>query len=238
MPTPKLDPVSPADSRSASRTGAGLALPLLIALTGLVYIFAIPSEPEAVKLTFKLIPMALIFAYAWSRLPAERRPWQTLGLIGLVFCAVGDGTLRWFTVGLTAFLIGHLFYLSSFLLRMRFSALRIAALAPLAAYGIFMGSRLVEALRDSGQNGLIAPVIAYVAVISLMAWSAIQTGDRRAIAGSLLFVASDSVLSWNLFVADVPFSHALIMLTYYGAQFLIAGSLSGRGGLGSRTGHR
>ncbi|MGN7454139.1 lysoplasmalogenase [Paenibacillus pasadenensis] len=227
MPTPKLDPKSPAEPKSASR----LVLPLLIALMGLIYIFAVPFEPEALKLTFKLVPMALIFAYAWTRLPkpADRRPWQTLGLIGLVFCAVGDGTLRWFVIGLSAFLIGHLFYLSSFLLRMRFSPLRIAALLPLAAYGIFMGMRLVEALRGSGQTGLIVPVIAYVAVISLMAWSAIQTGDRQAIAGSLLFVASDSILSWNLFVADVPFSHALIMLTYYGAQFLIAGSLSSRG---------
>lgn len=58
-----------------------------------------------------------------------------------------------------------------------------------------------------------------------MAWSAIMTGNKWAIAGSFLFVLSDSILSWNLFVSDVPQSSLLIMSTYYTAQFLIAHSL-------------
>ncbi|MFP3472641.1 lysoplasmalogenase family protein, partial [Micrococcus sp. SIMBA_144] len=55
---------------------------------------------------------------------------------------------------------------------------------------------------------------------------AIMTGNKWAISGSLLFVLSDSILSWNMFVAAIPYSDVLIMSTYYSAQFLIAGSLA------------
>ncbi|MFC4598258.1 lysoplasmalogenase [Cohnella hongkongensis] len=200
-------------------------LPALIALTGLLYIFAIPSEPEAVKLLFKLIPMALIMVYAY-RLSAEfRKRYHWLVMAGLFCCAVGDGTLRWFVVGLSAFLVGHLFYLTAFFGRWRFSKLRIASALPIAAFAFVMGNELTQALTDSGNTGLIVPVLAYVVVISTMGWSAIMTGSRTAIAGSLLFMASDSILSWNMFVSDVAYSGPLIMLTYYSAQFLIASSL-------------
>ncbi|MFC6548529.1 lysoplasmalogenase [Cohnella cellulosilytica] len=201
------------------------AWPALIALTGLLYIFVIPPEPEAVKLLFKVLPMALIIAYAYRLSSGSRKRYHWLVLAGLIFCAIGDGTLRWFVVGLSAFLVGHLFYLSAFLGRWRFSKLRLAAALPIAVFACIMGSRLVQALNADGQSGLIVPVIAYVAVISTMGWSAIMTGSRTAIAGSLLFMASDSILSWNMFVADIPYSGPLIMLTYYSAQFLIAGSL-------------
>jgi alkenylglycerophosphocholine/alkenylglycerophosphoethanolamine hydrolase len=200
-------------------------LPALIALTGLLYIFAIPSEPEAVKLLFKLIPMALIIAYAYRLSADSRKRYHWLVLTGLFFCAIGDGTLRWFVFGLSAFLVGHLFYLTAFFGRWRFSKLRLATALPIAAFAAVMGSQLVQALTDSGKTDLIVPVLVYVAVISTMGWSAIMTGNRTAIAGSLLFMASDSILSWNMFVSDVPYSGPLIMLTYYSAQFLIAASL-------------
>ena len=34
----------------------------------------------------------------------------------------------------------------------------------------------------------------------------------------MLFVISDSVLSYDMFVAELPYSHSIIMLTYYSAQ--------------------
>lgn len=199
-------------------------LPLSILVMGALYIFLIPSDPEAVKLTFKLIPMALILLYAYRGI-AERRTKersQRLVLLGLFFCMIGDGTLRWFVVGLSAFLVGHLFYLSAFFRVRRITPARLAALVPIALYAGFFAWRLVDALRQDGDTGLIAPVLLYVIAIGLMAWSAILTGNRFAIFGSLLFLASDSVLSWNLFVEDVPHSGIWIMTTYYAAQFLIA----------------
>lgn len=50
-----------------------------------------------------------------------------------------------------------------------------------------------------------------------------MTGNAAAIIGGVLFVISDSILSWNKF--NVAFSGPLIMLTYYAAQFCIANSI-------------
>ncbi|MBB6671960.1 lysoplasmalogenase [Cohnella nanjingensis] len=190
-----------------------------------LYIFVIPSDPHAVKLLFKLIPMWLVIAYAYLHFPTPRRGCHWMLLIGLFFCMLGDGLLGWFIVGLSAFLIGHLFYMASFFRQWRSSRIRSAAIVPIGLYAVFMGWELVHALVRDGKDGLIIPVILYIAVISLMVWSAIMTGKAWAIVGSLLFMISDSILSWNLFVSDVAHANVLIMTTYYAAQFCIAYSI-------------
>lgn len=200
-------------------------LPYAVALMSLLYIFVIPDEPEGIKLLFKLIPMALILIYARLSCPAPRQPKHWLLLLGLFFSMCGDGLMKWFVAGLSAFLIGHLFYIASFTRQLRFSWPSAATLLPIAIYAGYMGYRLVNALQDSGDGGLIAPVLVYITVISLMAWSAILTRNRYAIIGSLLFLASDSILSWNMFVSDISNSGIWIMTTYYAAQFCIASSL-------------
>ena len=201
-------------------------LPLLIAVTGLLYIYVIPSEPHLVKLLFKLIPMWLIIAYAALRLPDRKRAHHWLLLFGLVFCMFGDGLLQWFIVGLSAFLIGHLFYMNSFFMQWRYSVWRLLTIVPLALYGAFVGGRVVDAVLAKDDRVLAYAVAAYVAVILLMAWSAIMSGNVWAAVGSLLFTASDSVLAWNRFVEDVAYSGPIIMITYYAAQFCIAHSVS------------
>lgn len=188
--------------------------------------FFIPSEPLAVKLLFKLIPMWLIILFAYRQFPPHRSRIHYLLLTGLFFCMIGDGTLIWFVVGLSAFLIGHLFYTSGFLGQWRYSAPRLLSIVPIAAYSVWMGIQLVSSLKSNGEQALIIPVIAYIAVISFMLWTAIMTGNRYAMLGSLLFVISDSILSWNMFVADIRYSDIWIMTTYYAAQFLIARSIS------------
>ncbi len=199
-------------------------LPLLILVMGSLYIFAIPSEPQAVKILFKLIPMWLMLLYAYQGIPStqqkERSYWIVLA--GLFFCMLGDGLLHWFVVGLTAFLIGHLCYMNAFFRHWRFSLLRAATIVPIALYAGYFAWRLVDALQHDDKTGLIVPVLLYIAVIATMAWSAVMSGNRYAIAGSLLFLASDTILSWNMFVGDIAHSGVWIMTTYYAAQFLIA----------------
>lgn len=201
-------------------------LPLIILLMSILYIFFIPSDPMAVKLLFKLIPMWLMIGYAFLQLPSSRTRTHYLMLAGLFFCMLGDGLLVWFVAGLTAFLIGHLCYMTGFFSRWRFSVIRFASIVPIAVYSFFMGKELIAALQLSGEDTLIIPVLAYITVISFMLWSAIMTGNPWAIVGSILFVISDSILSWNMFVSDIPNAGVLIMTTYYSAQFLIARSLA------------
>lgn len=201
-------------------------VPIFIGLMAILYIFIVPSEPLAIKVTFKLIPMGLIIFYAWQKLTANAGPPLRLIVIGLFFCMLGDGFIAVsFVAGLGAFLVGHLFYLTGFLKMSRLTKFRLAAIIPIGIYSLIIGSQLIASLSEAGNDALVIPVIAYMLVISLMALSAILTGNRLAIAGSILFVISDSILSWNMFVADIVYSDVLIMATYYSAQFLIARSL-------------
>ncbi|MCM3627890.1 lysoplasmalogenase [Paenibacillus glycanilyticus] len=197
-------------------------MPALILLTGLLYIFIIPAEPHAVKLIFKAIPMILIIAYAYLQSAGNGKRFQRILLAGLVFCIIGDVTLDHFIVGLSAFLIGHLFYLSGFFSQWKFSVWRAATILPIGVYAVYMGNELLDALAKSGDGSLKGPVLVYVTAISLMGWSAMMSGNVWAVAGALLFMASDSVLAWNKFVSEVAGSDILIMTTYYAAQFCIA----------------
>ncbi|MGM0852705.1 MAG: lysoplasmalogenase [Bacillota bacterium] len=204
--------------------------PTLIGIMAAIYIFIIPPEPLTLKIVFKLIPMALIILYAFRQLPAKPSPAMRLIMIGLFFCILGDGFIAVsFVAGLGAFLVGHLFYLSGFLKMSSMNKMRLAALLPIALYSFFIGRELITSLLTEGNEGLVIPVVAYMLIISMMALSAILTGNKWAIVGSILFVISDSILSWNRFVSAIPYSDVLIMITYYSAQFLIATSLASLG---------
>lgn len=205
-------------------------LPTLIGIMAALYIWIIPTEPLALKIVFKLIPMLLIIFYAFRQLPAKPAPAMCLIVIGLFFCMLGDGFIAVsFVAGLGSFLIGHVFYLMGFINMSSMNKTRFAALLPIALYSLFIGRQLISALQTEGNDGLVIPVVAYMLVISLMALTAILTGNLWATAGSILFVISDSILSWNMFVSAIPYSDVLIMTTYYSAQFLIAGSLASLG---------
>ncbi|AND40413.1 lysoplasmalogenase [Cytobacillus oceanisediminis] len=207
-----------------------LLIPILIGLMAFLYIFIIPQEPLAMKVVLKLIPMALIIIYAFRKLPASPSPALRLVVIGLFFCMLGDGFIAVsFVAGLGAFLVGHLFYLTGFLKMADITKLRLAAIIPIGLYSWLIGRQLIASIAAEGNGMLMMPVIAYMLVISIMALSAILTGSKWAIAGSLLFVISDSILSWNMFVSGVFYSDVFIMITYYSAQFLIACSLSSFG---------
>ncbi len=169
--------------------------------------------------------MVLIISYAFSQIPYHSTKYRTLILLGLIFCMIGDGTLIWFVVGLSAFLIGHLFYATGFISGWKYSIYRMLAIVPIAIYTFFLCSNLVNSLNESGKESLVIPVIAYSVAISLMVFTAIMTGNKWAILGSLLFIISDSILSWDLFIESVKYGHELIMITYYLAQFLISKSI-------------
>lgn len=200
-------------------------LPLMILTTSLLYIFIVPDEPILFKLLFKVLPMGIIIYYGYRLLPKDKKRTHWLILAGLFFSVIGDATLHWFLIGLSAFFVGQVFYCFGFFSKASYTKLRTAAFAPIAIYGIVFAMQLIPALQAKGDHALVIPVIAYIIVISLMLWSAILTGNVFAACGSLLFVISDSILAWNKFVEPVGFADPLIMLSYYGGQFLIATSL-------------
>ncbi|MCY9547937.1 lysoplasmalogenase [Lysinibacillus xylanilyticus] len=196
-----------------------------IILFGLYYIFFLSHIPESLILIFKVIPMLLIIILAATPKNLDIKKYQLLIVIGLVFCMVGDYTLQWFLIGLTSFLIGHIFYIFAFSSTNERQVPTWAKIV-LLVYGASMAVWIAGTVFSSGEIVLGIAVIAYISVILTMGWTAIRTGSTFATIGALLFISSDSYLAINKFVMPLPFSHEFIMLTYYSAQILIALSIS------------
>lgn len=196
-----------------------------IILFGLYYVFFLSHIAESLILIFKVIPMLLIIILAATSKNLGIKKYQLLIVIGLVFCMVGDYTLQWFLIGLTSFLIGHIFYILAFFSTNERQVPAWAKIV-LLVYGASMAVWIAGTVFSSGEVVLGIAVIAYVSVILTMGWTAIRTGSTFATIGALLFISSDSYLAINKFVMPLPFSHEIIMLTYYSAQILIALSIS------------
>ena len=195
-----------------------------IILFGLYYIFFFSHIPEELTLIFKVIPMILIIILAAMQKVPHIRKYQLLIIVGLIFCMIGDYTLQWFLFGLTSFLIGHIFYIFAFISTNERKLPTWAKFA-LSAYGVIIGAWIAGTVFTSGDTVIAVAVLAYISVIFMMGWTSIRTGSKFALIGALLFIASDSYLAINKFVMPLPYSHEVIMLTYYSAQLLIALSI-------------
>lgn len=196
-----------------------------IFLFAIIYIFEIGIQNSDYILIFKIIPMILIIILALTTKTANIKKYHTLIIIGLIFCTIGDYTLQWFIVGLSFFLIGHIFYISAFFTTNEQKPPK-SLLIGLIIYGLIMAIIIPGGLLKDGETVLAIAVTVYIAVILTMGWSAWRTNSKFAIIGAALFIISDTVLAINRFTYDIPFSGEIIMITYYGAQLLLALSIS------------
>lgn len=191
-------------------------------LFGLYYVFLFDTIPDGYAMVFKLIPMVLFIMLA-ILLTKRSDSYALFVCIGLVFCAIGDYTLQWFIVGLTFFLIGHLFYIVAF--TRKNGQTPVAVKTILLLDGAIMSIWLVTSLLDKGETVLAVAVVAYIAIILTMGWTSFRTNNKLAIIAAMSFIFSDSILAINRFIFDIPAAHELIMLSYYGAQLLFALSI-------------
>jgi uncharacterized membrane protein YhhN len=197
----------------------------LIVIFSLYYIFLIEIIPDSFILTFKLIPMILIIFLAILTKSSNAIAYKTLIIIALVFCAFGDYTLQWFIIGLSCFLVGHVFYFRAFLTTNEKTAPPLIWLF-LIIYGGIMMLWIGMTLVNANQFILTIAVCIYIIVILTMGWASFKTGSIYASIGAILFIISDSILAINKFVAPIDYSHQLIMLTYYTAQIFITLSIA------------
>ena len=213
------------------------ALPWLAALCGAL---AVASAPWALGLpllniVFKPLATSCLIAWAWPRGVGDpARRWILAGLL-LSWC--GDVALLWpregFLPGLVSFLLAHLAYLVAFTRHARWLSWRNAGLA-YATIAVAVLSQLWPGVPA----GLRGPVLAYVAALGLMAaqatsqWHSLRHEPlraplaRRAAIGGALFMASDALLATDRFAGPVPLAGLWILLSYWWAQGLIAGSLA------------
>lgn len=157
----------------------------------------------------------------------------TLVLVALALSWLGDVLLipknvkAAFAAGLVAFLLGHVAFAAAFVVR----GVSAAALAGAAALLALPLAAALRWLSPHVRGGLRTPVRIYVVVISAMVACAGATvwaaGNPVILAGAVAFYASDLAVARQRFVVR-SFTNKLWGLPlYYGAQLLLASTVSG-----------
>jgi len=200
---------------------------LVIAL-GTAHLVAYYGGLRSVADGLKALPVLLLaWAVASGDAPARYRD---LLAAGLLLSALGDVSLVFpggFLAGLTSFLLAHLCYIAAFIGGAKGGpGATLVALALTAFAGGMVTYLWPHVSRLRG------PVVAYVAVLTTMAWCAVARalapgalmGAGAAAAGSLSFLVSDGVLAVDRFARPFAGAHGVVMVTYYAAQLLIAAS--------------
>lgn len=161
-------------------------------------------------------------------------------MAGLVLGAVGDIALmyeaRGFMAGLVAFLLGHVAYIVAFAYLVAPAAWLDGSVMPIVAVAAAAAIPLILRWLWARLGALRIPVIVYVAVISVMAVGGVAvvvhdnvlgTDARRlAAVGALAFYASDFAVARERFVGRDIWNRVVGLPVYYGAQLLIAWSIS------------
>lgn len=196
--------------------------------------------PRAGLYVAKPLATASIVAIAALGMPGEPAGYGALVVVGLCLSLVGDVALmfegeRWFLAGLIAFLAAHLWYIAAFLVRASASEASVGGAAAIVAAAIvgLYGAAFYAWLRPH-LGAMRIPAFVYMTALAAMVWTAAlawsngpSPATRNALVGAALFLVSDTILAVDRFRRPVPGAPALVLATYYAAQWLIAQSLAG-----------
>lgn len=188
---------------------------------------AVSVDRRTVEYVAKPLTMVLLIGAASALDPVDPAV-RVAFVVALAFSLAGDIFLMLprdlFVAGIASFLVAHLAYIAGLQLRGQSGGWFVLGLVVVVAAILMVGVRILRAVR-AGDDALAVPVTAYLAVISLMVASAFGTTNGFAIAGSLLFYASDAMIAWNRFVQPHPWARVAIMITYHLGQFGLVLSL-------------
>lgn len=178
----------------------------------------------------KPLTTTLILAPVLALLPDSGGAYIPLIAGGLAFALIGDILLMLpeerFVLGIASFAATHVLYLAAFIAAAGIALINPSTI-PLIIFAVLMARYLWPGVRKSLQ----IPILAYLVLITVMTAQAIgaalesgSTGLALAAAGSLLFLASDSMLAANRFRVPFTAAQALVLSTYWLGQWLIASS--------------
>jgi len=202
-------------------------LTILFLVSEYVHIFSL-------SLIFKTILMPFLMVYYYSHIKNQINKFHKIILTAFFFSWLGDTVLMFdkssplfFIFGLGSFLTTHLIYIYAFTMtKHKFSLLKSKPylIFPILIYAITLFVLLQPHLKE-----LLIPVSVYtlaifcMVVMSLNRWKNTNSKSFWYIfVGAVLFMFSDSFLSWNIFVEHKIYFSSIIMLLYTTGQFLIA----------------
>jgi uncharacterized membrane protein YhhN len=196
---------------------------LLLALAAVVAVadwIAVAAGARIAEYLLKPLTMVVLILAALELDPSSDAARGAL-VVGLVLSLVGDVLLMvpadLFVPGLAAFLAAHVAYVVALWMLGVSGAGLLVGVAVVVVGALLVGRRILAGAAAT-DTVLVAPVTAYLAVISAMVVSALGVGAFFAVTGALLFYASDAVLGWTRFVADFPRSRVVVMVTYHLGQ--------------------
>lgn len=198
-----------------------LAVAVLFAVTAVLFFIPEVAVPHKI-----FIPLTILALFS-----IKLTPWTITA--GLAFSALGDlaGSFKTggdpqefyaFVFQMLFFALAHIFYIITFfkLKPARTGTLwTLATCALCAAIYVFSLVKIVPCVEDTV---LTFCVIGYATIITVMLFSALKTADPVIAIGACLFVFSDFILAWNMFVGKVDGSRYFIMVPYYLAQATFA----------------
>lgn len=171
------------------------------------------------------IPVTILaFASLWLC------PWQIT--LALLFSAAGDyfGSCGHFLIQMSAFALAHIMYIAYFIERYFSKVERDRKLSPkMKGYltmVIFSALALmaVAVLRiapGADPGVLRIGVSVYSCLICAMMVTALLQRSSLFALGAILFVFSDFIIAWNMFVDSVPYFDILVLVPYFLAQWLL-----------------
>lgn len=198
---------------------------LLIAVSGSLHLWGAYRENNYLFYIFKPTTTLLIAGLAYALAP-EPNTYLYLILAGLLFSTFGDIFLMLpkdrFIPGLASFLVAHLIYIYAFQdFEFIFEPLLII---PLIIAGITVLYILWPTLAE-----MKIPVMVYMSIIIVMAWLASEryfvlhdSASFYACIGALVFLFSDAILAIDRFKSRFSSAYAMIIVSYYAAQYFIA----------------
>jgi uncharacterized membrane protein YhhN len=201
-------------------------------LVGAVHVVADFAGARRVASGAKALPIAALIAWVVLHEPVVGDSYRRLVAAGLLFSMAGDVFLlsrTRFREGVASFVLGHVFHMLAFTTASAFVPSWSAALVLVIFAAGMLGVLWAHVHKDR------AAIACYVAMISVMAWTALgragapgtpDPSGMLAGAGALLFMVSDSILAIDRFVTPWRTAHAAVMATYYPAQLLIAASVA------------
>jgi uncharacterized membrane protein YhhN len=189
------------------------------------FIFNVKKQRTGSFITKVLLTPLLLIMY----LVGSKEP-ELPVILALFFCFLGDLFLEFpnfFLPGLSAFLVGHIFYGISFVSDIGVESklpwwIFLFAIA-YVAYGIIFPTRL--SLHDPKKKVAVpiySGILLFVSFLSLLRLGSVtQFSFWMVLLGTLIFISSDSILAYNMFRKRSPNGTVWVMATYGVAQLMI-----------------
>lgn len=175
---------------------------------------------QRILLKFGISFTSVLLAFAGLKRFTDRT--NLLLFMGLLFCCIGDVVINLHIVaGAMVFLVGHLFFVKSFI-HGKAPSMRIFVIWAVFATVMVTGIVLMRCyvVPDFDSFLVTAGIIYVVFMTAMVSFSFMAPGQLCA--GGVIFGISDILLICNLVFGTTPLSHIISLGVYYVAIFIIS----------------